>query len=305
MPGTYLEQAQLMLEMVPWVMRNPDFAIKGGSAINFFVRDVPRLSVDIDLTYLPLADRTASLGAISEGLLAAREAILGSNPEFGVREKRISGGYCVSLFVSNGEVSVTIEANTILRGSVFPPQRRELSESAADRLGLDVFVSARTLSFGDLYAGKLMAALDRQHPRDIFDVKVLLESEGVTDDIRMALPVYIASHNRPMSELLAPRPLDFSRVFAEEFVGMTAEPVSVAELVDVREQLFAMVPDILTDNQRRFLLSMKAGEPEWGLLGIEGVERLPALQWKLRNIRGMDAGKRAEALDKLKRVLGL
>ncbi|MBD3240537.1 MAG: nucleotidyl transferase AbiEii/AbiGii toxin family protein [Chitinivibrionales bacterium] len=305
MEDLYREQARLMLEMVPWVMRNEDFAIKGGSAINFFLRDVPRLSVDIDITYLPVADRGSSLQAISEALLAVKKAALNSYPTLHVREKRIAGGHCVSLFISNGEVTVTVETNTILRGGVFPAQQRELSAAAGARLGLDVYVSARTLSFGDLYAGKLMAALDRQHPRDIFDVKILLESEGLTDEIRTALPVYLASHNRPMHELLAPRPANFSKVFVEEFAGMTAEPVTVGELIYVRERLFAMIPGILNDSQRRFLLSMKAGDPAWDLLGIEGVEKLPALQWKLRNIRGMESGKRAAAYERLRAVLDM
>lgn len=60
MNKSFLEQVRLMLECMPIVMENEVFALKGGTAINFFVRDMPRLSVDIDLTYLPIAPREAS-----------------------------------------------------------------------------------------------------------------------------------------------------------------------------------------------------------------------------------------------------
>ena len=56
----------------------------------------------------------------------------------------------------------------------------------------------------ELYAGKLCAALDRQHPRDLFDVHILLKGAGVASPIRRAFTVYLAAHNRPMHELLQP-----------------------------------------------------------------------------------------------------
>ncbi len=305
MEEQYLAQARLMLEMVPSVMRSSSLALKGGTAINFFVRELPRLSVDIDLTYMPMKARDDSLRDISSALLAAKGLILEQNRELRVQEKRISGGHCVSLIVTAGSTFVNIEANTVLRGCVFPSQERELTSAATERLNLDAFVIARTLSFADLYAGKLVAALDRQHPRDIFDIKILLKNEGITDDIRKSFVVYLASHNRPMHELLAPRRVDLRSAFNDEFDGMTLEPVTLDELNDVRDGLLDMLPRILTDAQRRFLLSLKQGDPQWDLLGLEGIENLPALQWKLGNVRKMDKAKQTQGLDRLKRVLEL
>jgi len=64
----YFKQAQLVLQLLPFVMKHDHFALKGGSAINFFVRDLPRLSIDIDLTYIPLENRTKSIENISNSL---------------------------------------------------------------------------------------------------------------------------------------------------------------------------------------------------------------------------------------------
>jgi len=64
----YREQVALLLRVLPIIGREEAFALKGGTAINLFVRDLPRLSVDIDLTFLPLVDRVAALSAIREAL---------------------------------------------------------------------------------------------------------------------------------------------------------------------------------------------------------------------------------------------
>ena len=57
-------QVALLVRVMPLVMEALDLALKGGTAINLFIRHPPRLSVDIDLTYLPFQDRVASLAGI-------------------------------------------------------------------------------------------------------------------------------------------------------------------------------------------------------------------------------------------------
>ena len=64
----YLDQVDLLMRVIPEIAPEADFALKGGTAINLFVRDLPRLSVDIDLVYLPVADRETSLAAVRDGL---------------------------------------------------------------------------------------------------------------------------------------------------------------------------------------------------------------------------------------------
>jgi predicted nucleotidyltransferase component of viral defense system len=209
----------------------------------------------------------------------------------------------IRLIVSTGATRIKIEPNEVIRGSVFPSEERELSKRAEDLFELSV--SARALSLADLYGGKLCAALDRQHPRDFFDVKILLDNEGITDDIRRAFVVYLASHDRPMHELLDPKRKDVRRIYENEFAGMPIEEVAYKDLIAAREKLIEALKKDLTDDEKTFLVSIKAGEPNWSVMGLKGIENLPALQWKLLNIQKMSTKKRGELLVKLKRTLGL
>lgn len=70
---TYRQQVALLLRVLPFVEEERAFALKGGTAINLFVRDMPRLSVDIDLTWLPVEDRATSLAAINAAMLRIKE----------------------------------------------------------------------------------------------------------------------------------------------------------------------------------------------------------------------------------------
>jgi hypothetical protein len=139
-------------------------------------------------------------------------------------------------------------------------------------------------SFEDVYGGKLVAALDRQHPRDLFDVMLLMQNEGITAGIRRAFVVYLASHNRPIHELLAPVCRDLRMDYEHSFVGMTVEPVSLESLLQTRERLIVTVQKELDDTERNFLLSLIQGEPDWSPLGIPHLAELPAVRWKLRNL---------------------
>ena len=300
----YFKQAQLMLRVMPHVAAEECFALQGGTAINFYVRAVPRLSVDIDLTYVPLEPRDTALANIGQALhrIAAgiRKTVTGTT----VQERQARGVEHVSkLSVSTVEATIKIEPNLVLRGAVFPPVERELTQQAEALF--EVSATASILAVPDLYGGKLCAALDRQHPRDIFDVKILMENEGITDEIRTALVVYLASHDRPMSELLDPNKKDFRQIFEQEFAGMTAEEVQYDELVAVRDRLIESINEAMTENEKKFLLSIKQGEPDWDHMQVAGIDQLPAIQWKLLNFRKIKKEKHAESLQKLRTALGI
>lgn len=300
----YFKQVQLMLRVMPHVMGEDCFALKGGTAINLYVRDMPRLSVDIDLTYLPLEPRDTAVTHISEALHRIAAAIRKAIPEATVHESRPRGtDHVAKLSVRTADATTKIEPNLVLRGTVFSPVERELCEQAETLF--EVSATANTLAVADLYGGKLCAALDRQHPRDIFDVKILMENEGLTDEIRTAFILYLASHGRPMSELLDPKLKDFRQVFEQEFAGMAAKDVEYEELVAIRDRLIATIRDTMTANEKKFLLSIKQEDPDWALMPVAGINQLPAIHWKLINIRNMKPEKRAEALQKLQTVLGL
>ena len=296
----YEAQVRLLLHCLPEISRQRCFALKGGTAINFFVRDLPRVSVDIDLTYLPLKARHDALQEIHDTLISIKDDIEQRIPGSRILESR-SEEYVVRLLVSTDDAVVKVEPNLTLRGSIHTPQDRDLCLAAQEHF--EAFVSVQTLSMADLYAGKLCAALDRQHPRDLFDVKLLLDDTGITPEIRRAFVVYLAGHDRPMSELLAPRLQDIGQLYADQFIGMTRSEVSLGDLLQIQQNLAKTLVRALDDDEKQFLVSVKRGKPEWDRLGIDHLAQLPAIQWKLINIRKMDSAKHKAALERLIKAL--
>ncbi len=180
----YVEQARLMIRVLQFVAKEDCFALKGGTAINFFVRDMPRLSVDIDLVYLPINSREEALSEISAALKRIKADILhGLGQGFSVQEG-VVGGMTSKLFVKGPGATVKVEPNFVIRGTVSAPAKRTVSKKVVATF--EMSASIMTVANTDLYGGKICAALDRQHPRDLFDIKVLLENEGVTPEIRRA-----------------------------------------------------------------------------------------------------------------------
>jgi hypothetical protein len=299
----YRRQAALLVRAIPLVAAETCFALKGGTAINLFVRDMPRLSVDIDLTYLPIADRAASLREIDAGMRRIAVSIGRGIPGARVSPGTLPGENCVTkLIVRADAVQIKIEVTPVLRGCVYEPAIRSVSAPVEDQFG---FAEIQVVSFPDLYAGKIVAALDRQHPRDLFDVRDLLANEGIDGQLRKAFIVYLLSHNRPMAEILAPARLDISAEFGRGFQGMTETPVTLGELLQAREDLIASVIGNMPVDHRRFLMSIKRGEPDWDLLRVPGAETLPAVRWRLENLARLDAAKRAALLARLSEALGI
>lgn len=295
----YRAQADLLIRSLPSVARLREFALKGGTAINLFRQDMPRLSVDIDLTFLPITDRRSALDAIRTGLVTIAENVRRTIP--GARVQQTAGEAPRLLIGAMSGARIKVEPNTVIRGSLYPPVRSALCPAAQDEY--DLFVRVQRLADGDLYGGKLCAALDRQHPRDLFDVKPLFEAEAVPDEIRRAFVVYLASHRRPMAELLAPRRKPIRDLFIHHFSGMTAKPIDLDALEITRSRLFAWAATALVVDERRFLLSIKRGDPEWSRLPFPDLDRWPALRWKVRNIRKMAARDHERALRRLRAVL--
>ncbi len=318
----YFKQVQLILKVMPYIAMEKRFALKGGTAINLFVRDMPRLSIDIDidLAWLPLEPREQTLEKMSSALRVIADVIRTKIPGVTVGESCLRGTRrIVRLIVSNPDALIKIEPNLVIRGTVFPYEKRRLCGAAQEMF--EMTSTASIASMPDLYAGKLCAALDRQHPRDIFDIKVLLENEGITDKIRTAFVVYLASpvkscfqqghfvafnrasHDRPMNELLDPGLVDFRYLFDRQFAGMTMIHVDYEELVEIREKMVYTLNSAMTKDEKDFLLSVKQAEPRWDLMPMTGIDQLPAIQWKLMNIRKMNRTKHARALNKLRKVL--
>ena len=304
MNPVYLDTARLLTQVAPLVFVDDTFALKGGTAINLFVRDMPRLSVDLDLVFpdhtLP---RDQALARINDAIRQAAERL--KRHGFQTYMPAADAGE-TKLLVRRGRIEVKIEVNFVLRGTVQPVRPASLAPVARDILMADLEIPLVALE--DLYGGKLVAALDRQHPRDLFDVMQLFEHEGITPGIRRAFVVYLASHNRPVHEVLFPKLRDIRHDYQRNFEGMVAEPVPLDALLATRERLVRELQEGLDASERRFLLSLVAGEPDWSVMGIAHLEQLPGIRWKLDNLaklRKSSAKKFAEQADALASQLAL
>ena len=281
MDDRYVAQVRLLMSTFQDIANETVFALKGGTAINLFYRDMPRLSVDIDLTYLPVADRQSSFKEIDNALSRIVAAFTRRNPHVKARRAAGGGNADTRIILSDGQAQIKIETSPVTRGAVFPATTMITSQTATEHFG---FAEAKVLAFEDLYGGKLTAALDRQHPRDLFDVKLLYENEGLTDDLFRTFMVYVASSRRPMHELMAPMAPLMEELYDEEFVGMTRQPVTWDTLVETRHRLHEDIGSRLSGDVAAFLLSLHDAEPDFRLIGVPEAVDLPAVRWKLMNL---------------------
>ena len=303
MNQVYIDSARLLTRVAPLVLVDDTFALKGGTAINLFVRDMPRLSVDLDLVFPEhTVPRAEALKRINE---AIRQSVARLKRQgFQTHALASADAGETKLLVRHGATQVKIEVNFVMRGTVNPVRMASLTQSARDTLQADLEIPI--VSIEDVYGGKLVAAMDRQHPRDLFDVMQLFAHEGITPGVRRAFVVYLASHNRPVHEVLFPMLRDIRQEFENNFVGMTVEPVELEMLLAAREQMVRELQQGLTADERRFLLSLVAAEPEWAPLGVPHLKQLPGVRWKLQNLerlRKADPRKFAEQKDTLARLL--
>ena len=297
----YFKQVQLLIEVLPYISMNQYFALKGGTAINLFIRDMPRLSVDIDLTYLPVEPREESLKNIAI-IFKEMAQTIEKNIRFSKvhRLQQRGDGKLSKLQIERKGVRIKIEASPVTRGTVKEPKFLQNTPNVQDIFG---FTSTSVVHVDDLYAGKMCAALDRQHPRDFFDIRGLLDNEGLSEELMDVFIVYLISSNQPITKLLNPHLINISKVYQEQFVGMTTEPIELNVLEDTRIELISMVNQKLTNHHKEFLISFKEGHPRWGLLPFENIKDLPSVKWKQINLNKMDSNSRLEAIDKLKKIL--
>lgn len=293
----YNEKLKLLIKALPFVAEEKCFALHGGTAINLFVRDLPRLSVDIDLTYLPLEDRPTTLQNLNAALARIKEQIEKKIPSTRVQHK----GNVGKLLINQHRTEIKLEVNLVGRGTVDDPIQMPICKQAQDRYG--AFVAIPIVPLGQLYGGKLCAALDRQHPRDLFDVKLLMENEGFSDTVREGFLLCLLCSDRPINEVLVPNFQDQRQAMENQFTGMSDDPFTYEDFERTREQLVKTVNQGLTEADKKFLLSVKNCEPDWSIYDFE---RFPAVQWKLQNLRKLKESnpkKHQELYDALKEKL--
>ena len=292
----YQQQVKLLLDVLPFIAKSEVFSLKGGTAINFFYLDGPRLSVDIDLHYLPVNDRETALSDIHENMQTIAENI---QRVFAETTARVDPG-TFNTVVRRKYLQVKIEPNTVIRGCLLPVEKKSLSPNLERIYGKAVTVPC--ISKYELYAGKLCAALQRQHPRDLFDMLLFLRDNSLSQKMMDVVVVYLISQGKPIHELLNPNPKDIAQPFYKQFVGMSNETVALERLIEVRNTLPWQVLAVLNDAHREFLLGFKNGNPNWNLLPFNNIQKLPAVRWKQQNLEKMDGIKRGQAIEKLQQL---
>lgn len=295
----YQAQVRLLMRLIPIVARETCFALKGGTAINLFVRDLPRLSVDIDLMYLPMHERSEALVEIDAAMKRIKTSALADLRGARVTEN-VHDGAILRLLVMAEGTQVKIEVSPVLRGVVYEPFIAPVTEAVEEVFG---FAETNVVSFEDLFAGKLVAALDRQHPRDLFDVRGLLTHEGLSDELREAFIIYLLSHNRPMGEVLSGRVKDLANEYRNGFEGMTEEVIAIEELIKTQHEMIKTLIGGMLDHHRAFLIGFERGEPDWSLLRISHVAELPAIRWRQRNLDKLNPEQRSDLVELLRASL--
>jgi hypothetical protein len=287
----FRERLRLLTELLPLVARENSFALKGGTAINLFVHDLPRLSVDIDLTWLPVGDFDTDRRAITEALTALAAALRAPPLRLHVAASAPAGADGITrLIASRPGARVQIETTPVMRGTVHPVQTMAVQARVQTDFG---FVEMQVLDFADLYAGKLAAALSRQHPRDLFDVGLLLESGRLDINLWCTVLVYLTASPKPVWELLEPaEPRDLAMAFRTQFDGMTATPITLEQLIETRQRLLAQLPTLMDANARAFLLSVEQESPDFDLIGLPQAAQLPGIRRKLQNLARRSAAKK-------------
>ena len=273
----YAQKAELLLRLVPIIMDEGVFAVHGGSAINLFLKNLPRYSVDIDLTYIPLVDRVTSIADINLHLNSiydkAKRAFKGMHivPKLDT---------CKLLCEYQGR-QVKVEVNQTKRGLVGGDVLTlPLSDKAQNEFSL--YCEAKIVPLTLLYGGKIAAALSRQHPRDLFDVKYM---DLPLSDCREGLIFCLLGSDRPIHESLAPSLIDQREAMANQFDGMTDIPFTYDEFEATRSKLIDDVKAIITEADREFLVSFESGQPEWDGYEFEYFKDYPSVQWKLLNLQ--------------------
>lgn len=294
MNDIYRRQVALLIRVMPLVFKIKDFAVHGGTAINLFHRNLPRYSVDIDVTYIPLEDRETSLKNINSHLSSLKNAIERAVP--GIRVMHKPEVWKLQCFKDG--TTIKIEVNGTKRGIIGDIEKLQLCEKARDEFGMTCY--ANIVSWSQLFGGKIAAALSRQHPRDLFDCRGITNSdfEAVKDGFMLCL----LGSDKPIIESLQPNMIDQQDALDNQFDGMTYEPFNYADYQRSRTNLIEIVNNGFTDEDKQFLISFEEGNPDWSKCCAGDLSGYPSVKWKLVNIarlKTQNPTKYKEGIDKL------
>lgn len=295
------EKVEWLLELLSALASHPylkeRLVLKGGTALNLFVFDVPRLSVDIDLNYIGAADRETML-AERPSVEQAVEAVCG---RLGLQVRRVpsdhaGGKWRLSYTTTSGRPgTIELDLNFLLRTPLWPVTVMEARWPSAIEP-----VRCPVLDVHELAAGKLAALFGRSAGRDLYDAVRILEEAGLDRDrLRLGFAVYGASSRRDWREVsveaLSAEPAEIERHVLPMLRADARPPADridewVADLLSrARKALKLVLP--LADHESEFVrLVNEEGVLRASLLTEDSamqriIEGHPALLWKTQNVR--------------------
>lgn len=282
MKDTYKNQVALLIDILVEIAKEDNFALHGGTAINLFHLNMPRLSIDIDLTFIPFSDnRNEDLNKIRQSLESVKNRLKAIFPNIRFEDEKRAEEE-LKLLCTKDNATVKVEVNQINRGLIAPTCTKILCNRAEEKF--DKFCELKTVSVGQLWGGKLNAALERQHPRDIFDVKNMLQEIGFTEEVKQGFLFFLLCGKRPIDEILNPNFINQKVIFDSQFSGMTNEEFTYQEFEKIREELVLLIQMSLNQSDKEFLLSFVSGNPDWKDFDYS---KYPAIKWKQLNITNL------------------
>ncbi len=272
----YRQQVELLLRIIPTLEDVENFAIHGGTAINLYILDLPRYSVDVDLIYIPIKPREDSFADIHKNLAIIKEKIKTVIPDIVITEKPNK------IYCTRRGVMVKIEVSGTKRGLIDPASIRPLCDAAQNEF--ETTNKARIVSLSQLYGEKITAALDRQHPRDLFDVKLMFDFITNFDQVKRGFLYCLLGGDRPIIESLQPNRVDHQETLVKQFSGMTKIPFSYNDYKETREKLIDFINSNLSLQDKEFLIAFEAGEELSQYTEYQEYLGFPSVQWKIQNI---------------------
>lgn len=275
----------------------PRVALKGGTALNLFMFDVPRLSVDIDVNYVGAADR-ATMTAERPKLDAALEHVAS---RLGLTVKRApsehaGGKWRLSYTSALGRPAILeVDVNYMLRVPLWDPTRRESREFLGTQAR-----QIQVLDDHELAAGKLAALLARGASRDLFDARQLLAADVFDPDkLRLAFVVYGGMNRLDWREVSADAVMTTVEDVKRQLLPMLRHDIRPAVSVverwtsDLIEETRALVSAVLplAEHEFAFLKRLNSqGEIDGSLLTADGglqrrIATNPGLRWKALNVK--------------------
>ena len=194
--------------------------------------------------------------------------------------------------------TIKIEVNGTKRGIIGNTEKIQLCEKAKEEFGMTCF--ANIVSWSQLFGGKIAAALSRQHPRDLFDCRDITSDDF--NAVKEGVMLCLLGSDKPIIESLQPNPIDQRDALANQFEGMTDEPVNYDHYQNSRTNLIEVVNNGFTDGDKEFLISFEEGNPDWSKCCAGDLSKYPSIRWKLMNIaklKSKNPAKHKEGIDKL------